>query len=193
MLIGKEAPPFTCKAVINGEIKEISLADFADRMKVLFFYPQDFTFVCPTELHAFQDALPEFEKRNTVILGISTDSVYSHLAWLSQPKLEGGVKGITYPLLSDITKSIARMYEALDEAEGISFRSLFLIDKKNIIQSMQINNLSLGRNIHEVIRLIDAVEFVETHGEVCPANWSLGQEGMKPTHEGIEEYFKSKK
>lgn len=189
MLVGITAPDFSCKAVIDGEIKDINLSDYKDQMRVLFFYPLDFSFVCPTELHAFQDALSEFEKRKAVILGVSVDSVYSHLAWLAQPKEQGGIKGVTYPLLSDITKSIARAYGVLDEKEGIASRGVFIIDKKGIIQSMQVNNLSLGRNIQEVLRLVDAVEFVETHGEVCPANWALGTDGMKPTHAGVVDYF----
>lgn len=193
MLIGKKAPPFSCQAVIDGEIKQTSLDDYKGQMKVIFFYPLDFTFVCPTELHAFQDALPEFEKRKAAILGISIDSVYSHLAWLEQSRDQGGIKGVTYPLFSDITKSIARSYEVLDEEQGIAFRALFVIDKNDIIQSTQINNLSLGRNVNEVLRLVDAVEFVETHGEVCPANWTVGQEGMTPTHAGVVDYFHKQK
>lgn len=189
MLIGKLAPHFSCKAVINNEIKDVSLDDYKNQVKVVFFYPLDFTFVCPTELHAFQDALSEFEKRKTAVLGISVDSVYSHMAWLEQPKEQGGIAGVTFPLLSDLSKSISRAFDVLDEQEGIAFRALFIIDKNNIIQSMQINNLSLGRNVNEVLRLVDAIEFVETHGEVCPANWSLGKEGLKPTHAGVVDYF----
>ena len=189
MLLGTMAPEFSCKAVIDGEIKDIHLSDYKGQMRVLFFYPLDFSFVCPTELHAFQDALAEFEKRKTVILGVSVDSVYSHLAWLAQPKEQGGIKGVTFPLLSDITKSIARTYGVLDEKEGIAYRGLFIIDKHDVVQSVQINNLSLGRNINEVVRLVDAVEFVETHGEVCPANWTLGQGGIEPTHSGVVDYF----
>lgn len=191
-MIGKPAPSFSCKAVIKGEIKDLSLDDFQGQAKVIFFYPLDFSFICPTELHAFQDALEEFEKRKTVLLGISVDSVYAHLAWYEQPKEEGGIAGVSYPLLSDITKSISRAYGALDEEEGVAFRALFVIDKQNIIQSMHINNLSLGRNVNEVLRLVDAVEFVETHGEVCPANWSLGKDGMVPTHAGVVDYFHRK-
>ena len=121
-----------------------------DRREFFFFYPLDFSFVCPTELHAFQDALSEFEQRKTIVLGVSVDSVYSHVAWLAQPKEEGGIKGVTFPLLSDITKSISRAYDVLDEVEGIAYRGLFIIDKQDIIQSVQVNNLSLGRNIGEV-------------------------------------------
>lgn len=191
-MIGKKAPAFSAKALVNGEIKDMGLDDYTGLAKVIFFYPLDFSFVCPTELHAFQDALAEFEKRNTVLLGISIDSVYAHLAWWGQPKEEGGIAGVSYPLVSDITKSIARSYGALDEEAGVAFRALFVLDKQDIIQSMHINNLSLGRNVNEVLRLVDAVEFVETHGEVCPANWSLGKDGMLPTHAGVVDYFHKK-
>ncbi len=189
MLIGKQAPLFSCKGIIQGEIKDVALDDYKGKTKVLFFYPLDFSFVCPTELHAFQDALSEFEKRQTSVIGISVDSVYAHLAWLSQPKEQGGIQGVTYPLLSDITKSVSRAYEALNEQEGVAYRALYIVDKNNVIQSIQLNGLSLGRNINEVLRLVDAVEFVETHGEVCPANWTAGEDGIKPTHAGVVDYF----
>jgi peroxiredoxin 2/4 len=192
MLIGKPAPGFTCKAIINGQIVDVSLDTFSG-IKVLFFYPADFSFVCPTELHAFQDSIGEFEKRKTAVIGISVDSVYCHSAWLSQPKEQGGIAGITYPLLSDITKQISRSYDVLDESSGTAVRALFIIDAKNIIQSAQINNLSLGRNVSEVLRLVDAVQFVESHGEACPANWTPGDEGIVRTHEGVVGYFHHKK
>ncbi len=192
MIVGKRAPDFSCKAIIDGVIKDFSLHNLKGQLKVLCFYPLDFSFVCPTELHAFQEVLSEFEKRNTTVFAVSVDSVYSHLMWLDQPKERGGIKGVTYPLLSDITKSISRAYGVLNEEQGITLRALFIIDKNNIIQSMQVNNLSLGRNIQEVLRLVEAVEFVETHGEVCPANWSAGQDGLVPTREGVKEYFSKK-
>ncbi len=193
MLVGKPAPLFSCEAVIDGQIKTVSLEDYLTGTIVLFFYPLDFSFVCPTELHAFQDDIDEFKKRNTSVLGISVDSVYSHLAWLAQPKVEGGISGITYPIFSDITKSISRLYHVLDEEAGIAYRALFIIDKQGIVQSTQINNLSLGRNIKEVLRLVDAIEFVSVHGEVCPANWMLGQEALTADHKGVVEYFQEKK
>lgn len=191
MIIGKPAPDFSCKAVIDREIKDFSLYS-TQGLKILCFYPLDFSFVCPTELQAFQHALPEFTKRNASVLAISVDSVYSHLMWLEQPKERGGISGITYPLLSDITKSISRSYNVLDEKEGITYRALFIIDNNNIVQSMQVNNLSLGRNIQEILRLVDAVQFAEAHGEVCPANWSAGQDGLVPTREGLADYFSKK-
>lgn len=192
MIIGKPAPDFSCKGVIDGEIKDFSLHDLKGRLVVLCFYPLDFSFVCPTELQAFQSVFPEFEKRNASVIAISVDSVYSHLMWLDQPKERGGINGISYPLLSDITKSIARAYGVLDEEEGITYRALFIIDKHGIVQSIQINNMSLGRNIQEVLRLVDAVKFVEDHGAVCPANWSLGQDGLVPTRKGVTDYFSKK-
>lgn len=189
MLVGKQAPDIKSQAIINNSIKNISLEDFKGKYKVLFFYPLNFTFVCPTELHAFQDSIEEFNKRNTVILGISVDSVYSHQAWLSQPKTQGGIQGITYPLLSDLNKNISKSYGVLDEISGIAMRGLFIIDENDIVQCMQINNLSFGRNITEVLRLIDAIAYVKKHGEACPANWSHGKKGLKTTHEGILDYF----
>lgn len=192
-LLGSIAPDFNCQALINGQIKQsVSLADFAGMYKILLFYPLDFTFVCPTELHAFQERYHEFKQRNTVILAISVDSVYSHQAWLEQPKSEGGIQGIEFPLLSDITKAIARDYNVLDEDKGIAYRAIFLLDKSNIIQIMQVNNLNLGRNVNEILRLLDALLFTEQHGEACPANWHVGQEGMKETKESVQDYFAKK-
>ncbi len=189
MLIGKKAPSFSCQAIIDGQIKDFSFDDYKGKAKVLFFYPLDFSFVCPTELNAFQDVYQEFKNRDTEIFGISVDSVYAHEAWLHQPKEQGGIAGVSYPVLSDITKSISRMYDALNEEEGIAYRALYIIDKDDIIQSAQINNLSLGRNIAEVLRLVDAVAFVEKHGEVCPANWTPSMDGIEPTHAGVVDYF----
>jgi len=190
--IGKKAPDFACEAVINKKIKKISLADFDGKYKVIFFYPLDFTFVCPTELHAFNELLPEFEKRNAQVLGVSVDSAYSHLAWLNTPKNKGGIEGVSYPILSDINKTIAKDYGVLDDCEGVAFRGVFILDKDNIVQSIMVNNLGLGRNIAEFVRLIDALQFVEKYGQVCPANWASGDKAMKPTSEGLEEYFGEK-
>lgn len=191
-LIGKQAPDFTCEALVNGSIKTVSLEDYAQKYKILFFYPLDFSFVCPTELHAFQDNYQEIKKRNGEILGISVDSVYSHQAWLDKPKAEGGIQGIEYPLLSDITKSIAEAYGVLNEQKGIAYRGAFLLDKNNIVQVMHINNLNLGRNIQEMLRLLDALIFTEQHGEVCPANWHAGDKGLETTHASVVDYFAHK-
>jgi len=190
--VNKKAPDFKCQAVINKQIKEVSLGDFDGKYKVIFFYPLDFTFVCPTELHAFQQLLPEFEKRNTQVLGVSVDSAYSHLAWLNTPKSKGGIEGITYPILSDISKEMAKAYGVLDDCQGVAFRGVFILDKDNVVQSVVVNNLSLGRNISEFVRLIDALQFVEKHGQVCPANWNAGKKAMDPTSQGLETYFGDK-
>jgi len=187
--VGKKGPNFNCQAVVDGQIKTISLSDFEGKYKVIFFYPLDFTFVCPTELHAFQELLPEFEKRNTQLLGVSVDSVYSHLAWLKTPRAKGGIEGVSYPLISDINKTISKEYGVLDESQGVALRGVFILDKDNCIQSLTVNNLSLGRNIHEFVRLIDALQHVEKYGQVCPANWNLGEKAMNPTNKGLAEYF----
>ncbi|MBA2307168.1 peroxiredoxin [Candidatus Dependentiae bacterium] len=193
MLIGKKAPDFSCLAVVNGVIKDSSLQDYAGRMKVLVFYPLDFSFVCPTELHAFQDMLATFSEKNAVILGISVDSVYSHLAWCEKPKKMGGLEGVSFPLLSDITKTISRSYGVLDEEKGFAARGLFIIDTDDIIQHIEINNVSIGRNTAEVIRLLDAIAFVKKHGEACPINWTAGSDGLKQTEQGVIDYFSTKK
>lgn len=187
--IGQRIENFTCDAVINNQIKKISLSDFTDSYKLLFFYPLDFTFVCPTELHALQDHLAAFTQRNTTIMAISVDSAHSHLAWLSQPKALGGIQGITYPLLSDLTRSLAQTFGVLNNDLGISFRGVFLLDKNNVLQYASVQNLGLGRNIHELLRIVDALHHVEQQGEVCPANWTPGTKAMKATHAGVREYF----
>ncbi len=189
--IGKKAPSISCEAVINGVAQNISLDDFAGKYKLLFFYPLDFTFVCPTELHALEENKEEFDKRNVVLLGTSIDSIHSHLAWLAMPKSEGGIKGISYPLLSDIHKTISSDYGVLNDEVGVAFRGAFLLDKNNIIQYMSINNLSLGRNIDELLRIVDSLIHVEKVGEVCPVNWTSGKKGMKATKEGVTEYFQA--
>ncbi len=189
VIIGSKAPEISCDAVVNGLIKKISLQDFQNKYKLLFFYPLDFTFVCPTELHMLQKDLHEFHARNTEVLAISVDSAYSHLAWLNTPKNKGGIEGIAYPLLADITKSIARDYGILNEQIGVALRGTFLLDKNNVIQYMSINNLPLGRNITELLRILDALIHVEKSGEVCPANWNSGAKAMKPTQDGVQAYF----
>lgn len=192
MLVGKKAPDFKAEAYIDGQIKSISLADFGQKYKIIFFYPLDFTFVCPTEIHGFQDELNEFNKRNAAVIGISVDSVFSHQAWANTPKAKGGIEGVTFPLVSDLTKSISREYDVLDEAEGIALRGLFILDKDNIIQATQITGKGVGRSIPEVLRLLDALIFTETHGEVCPVNWQKGEKAMVPNKAGVEEFFSKK-
>ena len=190
-LLGKTAPQFTAKAVVKGEIiDEFSLKDFIGKYIVLFFYPLDFTFVCPTELHAFQEKLHEFEKRNTQIIGCSVDSWFSHCAWLNTPKIQGGIQGIEYPLVSDLNKTISKAYHVLKEEDGIAYRGLFLIDGQGIIRHLLVNDLPLGRSVDEVLRMVDALAHIEEHGEVCPANWKVGVKAMEPTTNGLVQYFK---
>ena len=189
IIVGKKAPNFICEAVINKEIKTVSLDNFENKYKLLFFYPLDFTYVCPTEMHALQEQIEEFKKRDVEVLGVSVDSVYSHLSWLDTPKTKGGILGINYPLLSDINKTIARDYGVLNEEAGVALRGVFLLDKNNVVQYSAIHNLSLGRNVHEIIRVIDALCHVEQNGKVCPANWVPGEKSMKPTTKGLHEYF----
>ena len=189
-LIGNKAPDFKAKAVVNGKISEnFSLDLFKGKYVILFFYPLDFTFVCPTELHAFQEKLGEFEKRGAQLIGCSVDSHFSHLAWINTLKAKGGIEGVTYPLVSDLNKNIARDYQVLDEEVGIAFRGLFLMDKEGIIRHQLVNDLPLGRSVDEVLRLLDALIFYEENGEVCPANWQKGEKSMKPTQEGLVAYF----
>ncbi len=191
VLVGKSAPDFTAKTVINGgEVKEdFKLSDFKGKYIVLFFYPLDFTFVCPTELHAFQAKLAEFEKRDTQVIGVSTDSWFSHVAWLNTPKAQGGIQGVTYPIVSDFNKTIAKDYDVLIDDLGAALRGLFLIDKEGVVQHQLVNNLPLGRNVDEALRLVEALQFTEEHGEVCPANWREGEKSMKPNEEGLKTYF----
>ena len=191
-LIGKAAPHFKAKAVVQDRILEdFSLTNFLGQYVVFFFYPLDFTFVCPTELHAFQEKHDEFVKRNAVIIGCSVDSWYSHFTWLSIPKNKGGIEGVTYPIVSDLNKPIAKMYHVLKEEEGIAYRGLFLIDKNGIIRHQLVNDLSIGRSVDEVLRTLDALIFHEKEGEVCPANWTSGKKAMEPSQEGLLTYFNS--
>lgn len=189
VLVNKAAPDFSATAVVNQDFQEVSLAQFRGKKNVLlFFYPLDFTFVCPTELHAFQEKLSQFRAKNTEVLAVSVDSKFSHLAWLKTSKDEGGIEGVTYPVISDIHKTIARDYDVLHE-DGIALRATFLIDKKGVVRHQTVNDLPLGRNIDEYLRLVDALAFHEKHGEVCPANWTEGQKAMRPDQSGLKEYF----
>jgi len=190
VLVGKTAPDFCANAVINGEIKEnFKLSDLRGKYAVMFFYPLDFTFVCPTELHAFQEKSAAFKKLNTEVIGVSVDSQFSHLAWVNTPKTEGGIQGVTYPLVADITKSIARDYDVLIPDAGVALRGTFLIDKEGIVRHQSVNDLPLGRNVDEYIRLIEAWQFHEEHGDVCPANWKKGEKSMKADQSGLKNYF----
>lgn len=192
-IVQNGAPEFTAQAVMeDGSIKEINLEDYKGKYLVLFFYPLDFTFVCPTEIIALSDRVEEFRTRGAEVLGVSVDSPYSHLAWRNTPRKKGGIGEIDYPLISDLDKTISRKYGVLVEKPGVALRGLFIMDKEGIIRHITINDLPLGRNVDEVLRVIDAIQFNEQHGEVCPANWHKGEEGMKPDQEGLEEYAGAK-
>jgi peroxiredoxin 2/4 len=192
VLVGRKAPEFDVAAVVNGSlmVDSCKLSDFKGRYVVLFFYPLDFTFVCPTELHAFQEKLEEFKKKNVELIGCSVDSKFSHHAWLRTPRNRGGIEGVTYTLLSDINKTVSRDYDVLLEEAGISLRGLFLIDRDGVVRHQVVNDLPLGRNVDEVLRMVDALQFTEEFGEVCPANWNKGARTMKPDEEGLKEFFK---
>jgi len=156
---------------------------------VFFFYPLDFTFVCPTELHAFQEKLHEFKQRNAEVVGCSIDSPFTHAAWLNTPKSKGGIEGVSYPLVSDINKTIAKAFDVLKEDDGIAYRGLFLIDRTGIVRHQVVNDLPIGRSVDEALRVLDALIFHEENGEVCPANWKAGEKSMKATDEGLLAYF----
>jgi peroxiredoxin (alkyl hydroperoxide reductase subunit C) len=205
VLVGKLAPAFNAKAVINGEeiIEDFSLEQYLGNKHVLFFfYPKDFTFVCPTELHAFQEKLAEFEKRNVAVVACSTDTEQSHWGWLQVPKAKGGIEGITYPIVADTTKTVSINYgilfgdydynddgEMVATGDMIAYRALFLIDKDGIVRHQIVNDMPLGRNVDEALRMIDALQYFEENGEVCPANWRKGDAALKETHEGIATYL----
>jgi peroxiredoxin (alkyl hydroperoxide reductase subunit C) len=189
-LVGKPAPDFNVQAVKGDKILDgFTLSQFkGKKYVVLFFYPMDFTFVCPTELHEFQKHLESFHLCETEVIGASVDSPHVHLAWLRQPKAEGGIKGVEYPLIADLTKSVSASYDVL-LPDGIALRGTFLIDKEGIVQSQTINNLALGRSVVETLRLVRALQFTEKHGEVCPADWNEGSKGMKASREGLSSHF----
>lgn len=204
VLVGKKAPAFNAKAVINGIeiVDNFSLEQYVGKYVILFFYPKDFTFVCPTELHAFQEKLDEFKSRNCEVIAVSTDTEQSHWGWLQMPKERGGIQGVTYPIVADTNKTISFNYDVLVgewgyddmgqmEAEGelVAYRALFLIDRDGKVRHELVNDLPLGRNVDEAIRVLDALQFNEENGEVCPANWNKGKSGMKADHAGVAEYL----
>jgi len=186
--VQKEAPNFTATAVVNEEFKTLSLADYQGKYVILFFYPLDFTFVCPTEIIAFSDRVAEFHQRGAEVIGVSIDSQFSHLAWIQTPRAVGGLGGLKYPLVADLTKKISSDYGVLLDA-GIALRGLFLIDAKGIVRHITINDLPLGRSVDEALRLLDALQHFEKHGEVCPADWKPGALTIKPGVKESKEYF----
>ncbi len=204
VLVGKKAPDFKAAAVINGGeiVEDFTLSQYKGKYVILFFYPKDFTFVCPTELHAFQARLADFQAKGVEVVAVSTDTEQSHWGWLQMSKDHGGINGITYPIVADTNKTISYNYDVLagnwywddDEnmqAEGelIAYRGLFLIDKEGVVRHQLVNDLPLGRNVDEAMRMVDALQFFEDKGEVCPANWKEGSEGMKDTHDGVADYL----
>lgn len=205
VLVGKKAPAFAATAVVNGGeiIEDFTLDQFINKKYVvLYFYPADFTFVCPTEIIAFQDKIAEFEKRNVQVIGVSVDSHFSHWKWLQTEKKDGGIKGVKYPLVADNTMTISSAYDVLAgeytydeegrfafEGTPMAYRGLFLIDKAGVVQHQVVNNMPLGRSVNEVLRMVDALQFFEENGEVCPADWHKGSEGLKATQEGIADYL----
>lgn len=190
VLVGKHAPDFKAQAVLpNGDFSELSLSQFKGKPVVLFFYPLDFTFVCPSEIIAFSNRNAEFEKRGVQLIGVSVDSHFTHHAWRSTPVEKGGIGEISYPLVADLTKSIAADYDVLTGDGGVAFRGLFLIDKEGMVRHQIVNDLPLGRNVDEALRMVDALQFFEENGEVCPANWQKGKAGMKPNAAGVASYL----
>jgi len=189
-LVTRQAPDFTATAVLadNSMKSDFKLSDYRGKYVILFFYPLDFTFVCPSEIIAFDKALDTFKAKNCDIIGVSIDSQFSHWAWKNTPVNQGGIGNIRYPLVADLDKKISRQYGVLLDA-GIALRGTFLIDREGVIRHAVINDLSLGRNIDEALRMVDALQFHEKHGDVCPANWTEGKEAMTPTAAGVADYL----
>jgi len=209
VLVGKKSPSFQARAVVNGNeiVDNFSLDQYLNKKHVVFFfYPADFTFVCPTELLAFQEQLNEFVKRDTAVVACSVDSEFSHWKWLQTPLSEGGIKGVTYPIVSDLAKTISENFDVLagsyeynENGEASfagtpqSYRGLFLIDKQGVVRHQLVNDMPLGRSVDEALRMVDALQFFEQNGEVCPANWRKGDKAMKPTQEGVSKFLSEQK
>lgn len=208
VLVGKKAPAFSAKAVVNGGeiVSDFSLKQFEGKKYVIFFfYPADFTFVCPTEIVAFQDKMAEFEKRNVAVVGCSVDSEFSHWKWLTTDLKDGGIKGVKFPLVADLSKTISENYDVLagdydydDNGQAtfngtpMAYRGLFLIDKNGVVRHQVVNDMPLGRSVSETLRMVDALQFFEENGEVCPADWHAGDKALKATQEGIADYLGKK-
>lgn len=192
LLVTKKAPEFKTTCVFPDRFEDVSLSSLQGKYVVLFFYPLDFTFVCPTELVSFQEHLEEFKKLGVTLLGCSVDSHFSHRAWLETPLNKGGIQGVQYGLLSDLGGKIAKSYGVLTD-EGLALRGLFLIDQQGIIRHQVVNDLPLGRNVKEVLRMVEALQHVEAHGEVCPANWTKSEKAIHATKESVSDYLSDKK
>jgi peroxiredoxin (alkyl hydroperoxide reductase subunit C) len=193
VLVGKKAPDFKAAAVMpDGSINsDFSLSDYKGKYIVLFFYPLDFTFVCPTELIAFSRRIEEFENRGVHVIGCSIDSQFTHVAWRNTPIEDGGIGAVSYPLVADVKHEVCKAYDVEFEQAGVAFRGSFLIDETGIVRHQVVNDLPLGRNVDEMLRMIDALQFTEKYGEVCPAGWNKGEKGMTPTREGVSSYLAS--
>ncbi len=190
--VQKPAPDFSCSAVVNGAIDAVKLADYRGKYVVLFFYPLDFTFVCPTEILAFGDRSSDFEAIGAKLIGASVDSVFSHMAWLNTSRKEGGIEGVTIPLIGDVSRKLSRSYGVLADDgidEGSAFRALFIIDPEGILRHITMNDMPVGRSVDEALRVVQALQFHAEHGEVCPANWKPGDDGMTESNVGKKGYF----
>jgi peroxiredoxin (alkyl hydroperoxide reductase subunit C) len=188
-LVTRQAPDFTADVVTaDNKFEQLTLSKLRGKYVVLFFYPLDFTFVCPSEIIAFDKALPQFKERNAEVVGVSVDSKFSHFAWKQTPHDKGGIGNVQFPLVADIKKTVSTDYGVLFD-DSVALRGLFLIDKEGIVRHALVNDLPLGRNVDEALRILDALQFHEEHGEVCPANWNKGKEGMKPDAEGVAKYL----
>ena len=188
-LVTRETPDFTAQAVMpDNTFAELKLSSYRGKYVVLFFYPLDFTFVCPSEIIAFDKALVNFKEKGAEVIGVSVDSHFTHLAWKNTPVEKGGIGNVQYPLVADITKEISRSYGVLFN-ESVALRGLFIIDKEGVVRHGLVNDLPLGRSVGEAERVLDALQFTEKHGEVCPANWKEGEDAMKPTADGVADYL----
>jgi len=189
--IGKQIAPFSVKALVDGDVITLTDADLHGRYSVLFFYPLDFTFVCPTEIHALQEKINEFTERRADVYAISVDSIHAHRAWLEMPKAQGGIAGTTFPLVSDINRELTTAFNVLHQQDGVAFRGTFILDEENVLQHISVNNLSIGRSVEEMLRILDALSFVEAHGDkVCPANWTKEKPVMTASASGLVDFFK---
>ena len=188
-VVGQSAPAFTMDAMAEGQFKSLQLEDYRGKWLVLFFYPLDFTFVCPTEILAFSDRVDEFRQAGAEIVGVSIDSKFTHLAWTEKPREEGGISGLQYPLASDLNKTVSADYGVLSD-DGVALRGLFIVDPDGIVQHATINNLAVGRSVDETLRVLQAFQYTAQHGEVCPAGWTPGDASMKPDWDGSKDYFR---
>lgn len=188
-IIGRRSPEFSAQAMIGGKVASVTSVDLLGNYVLLFFYPNDFSFVCPTEMHSLQDNLHEFRKRRVDVIAVSVDSIETHRAWLSLPRAQGGIEGITFTIVADARKELSRAYCVLDERSGTALRGVFLLDRDSLVQYGAVNNLDVGRSVAELLRVIDAFQYTEKHGEMCPVDWTPGTPGVLPTDEGKARFY----